>query len=42
MSVWVNVAIVIALILVEALFVAAELALVSLRETQVRALQAAA
>jgi putative hemolysin len=37
-SVWVNVAIVIALILVEALFVAAELALVSLRETQVRAL----
>ena len=38
MSVWLNVAVVIALILVEGLFVAAELALVSLREGQARAL----
>ena len=38
MSVWVNVAIVVALVIVEGLFVAAELALVSLREQQVRAL----
>ncbi len=38
MTVWLNVAVVIALILVEGLFVAAELALVSLREGQVRAL----
>jgi putative hemolysin len=38
MSVWLDVAVVIALILVEGLFVAAELALVSLREGQARAL----
>ena len=38
MTVWLNVAVVIALILVEGLFVAAELALVSLREGQARAL----
>ena len=38
MSAWLNVLVVIALILVEGLFVAAELALVSLRDTQVRAL----
>ena len=38
MSVWLNVAVVIALVLVEGLFVAAELALVSLREGQARAL----
>lgn len=38
MSVWLNVAVVAALILVEGLFVAAELALVSLREGQARAL----
>jgi putative hemolysin len=38
MSVWLNVAVVIALVLIEGLFVAAELALVSLREGQARAL----
>ena len=38
MSAWLNVAVVIALILIEGLFVAAELALVSLREGQARAL----
>src|ERR1700712_5115736 len=38
MAVWVNVAIVLALILVEALFVASEMALVSLRESQVNAI----
>ncbi len=38
MTVWLNVAVVIALILIEGLFVAAELALVSLREGQARAL----
>ena len=38
MTVWLNVAVVVALILVEGLFVAAELALVSLREGQARAL----
>ena len=38
MSVWLNVAVVVALVLVEGLFVAAELALVSLREGQARAL----
>jgi putative hemolysin len=37
-SVWLNVAVVVALIMVEGLFVAAELALVSLREGQARAL----
>src|SRR5258708_3366737 len=38
MSVWLNVAVVIVLILIEGVFVAAELALVSLREGQVRVL----
>ena len=38
MSVWLNVAVVVALVLVEGLFVAAELALVSLREGQARSL----
>src|ERR1700712_2091132 len=38
MSVWLNVAVVIVLILIEGLFVAAELSLVSLREGQVRVL----
>src|SRR5487761_2061064 len=38
MSVWLDVAVVVALVLVEGLFVAAELALVSLREGQARAL----
>jgi len=38
MSVWLNVAVVAALVLVEGLFVAAELALVSLREGQARSL----
>jgi putative hemolysin len=38
MSVWLNVAVVIVLILIEGVFVAAELALVSLREGQVRML----
>src|ERR1700709_737801 len=37
-SVWINIAIVLALILIEGVFVAAEIALVSLREGQVRAL----
>src|SRR6195952_440319 len=38
MSVWLNVAVVIVLILIEGVFVAAELSLVSLREGQVRVL----
>src|ERR1700712_432248 len=38
MSVWLNVAVVVVLILIEGLFVAAELALVSLREGQARSL----
>jgi putative hemolysin len=38
MAVWINVAIVLGLILVEALFVASEMALVSLRESQVNAI----
>ena len=38
-SVWVDVVVVIALILLEALFVAAEIALVSLRESQIAALE---
>src|SRR5438876_204623 len=38
MAVWVNVAIVLLLILIEALFVASEMALVSLRESQVNAI----
>ena len=37
-SVWANVAVVAALVVCEALFVGAELALVSLRESQVKAL----
>ena len=36
MSTWLSVAVVVALILVEGVFVAAEISLVSLRESQVR------